>query len=54
MTILVGAVLQGPGSGQIRNVGLLWQPGSGVDEEKLGQTPDPLGFVAVQWGQRLG
>ncbi|MEJ3744298.1 apolipoprotein N-acyltransferase [Actinomycetes bacterium KLBMP 9797] len=42
--ILVGAVLQGPGSGQIRNVGLLWQPGSGVDEEQMYVKRHPVPF----------
>ncbi|GAA2028902.1 hypothetical protein GCM10009779_11730 [Polymorphospora rubra] len=30
--ILVGAVLRGPEPGQVRNVGLVWQPGTGVEE----------------------
>jgi apolipoprotein N-acyltransferase len=42
--ILVGAVLQGPEQGQVRNVGLLWQPGTGVDEEQMYVKRHPVPF----------
>ncbi|GAB3138197.1 apolipoprotein N-acyltransferase [Micromonospora sonneratiae] len=43
--ILVGAVLTGPGAGQVRNVGLLWQPGTGPDQEQLYVKRHPVPFA---------
>ncbi|MEH1126756.1 apolipoprotein N-acyltransferase [Micromonospora sp. CPCC 206061] len=42
--ILVGAVLQGPEQGQVRNVGLLWRPGAGVDTEQMYVKRHPVPF----------
>jgi apolipoprotein N-acyltransferase len=33
--ILVGAVLRGPGEGEVRNAGILWRPGSGADLDQV-------------------
>ncbi|GAB2945580.1 apolipoprotein N-acyltransferase [Micromonospora polyrhachis] len=43
--VLVGAVLTGPGAGQVRNVGLLWQPGSGPDLDQLYVKRHPVPFA---------
>ncbi|GIJ26700.1 apolipoprotein N-acyltransferase [Micromonospora qiuiae] len=43
--ILVGAVLSGPGRGQVRNVGLLWHPGVGPDLEQLYVKRHPVPFA---------
>ncbi|TCC00669.1 apolipoprotein N-acyltransferase [Micromonospora zingiberis] len=43
--ILVGAVLAGPGQGQVRNAGLLWRPGSGPDLEQLYIKRHPVPFA---------
>ncbi|MFE9692196.1 apolipoprotein N-acyltransferase [Micromonospora sp. NPDC005806] len=43
--ILVGAVLLGPGAGQVRNAGLLWQPGTGPDLDQLYTKRHPVPFA---------
>ncbi|MEW2379169.1 apolipoprotein N-acyltransferase [Micromonospora sp. NPDC047812] len=43
--ILVGAVLRGPGEGQVRNAGILWRPGSGPDLEQLYTKRHPVPFA---------
>ncbi len=43
--ILVGAVLSGPGPGQVRNAGLLWQPGGGPDLDQLYIKRHPVPFA---------
>jgi apolipoprotein N-acyltransferase len=43
--ILVGAVLRGPGEGQVRNVGLLWRPGSGPDQDQMYVKQHPVPFA---------
>lgn len=43
--ILVGAVLQGPGTGQVRNVGLLWRPGGGPDLQQTYVKRHPVPFA---------
>jgi apolipoprotein N-acyltransferase len=43
--ILVGAVLLGPGSGQVRNAGLLWLPGSGPDQNQMYLKRHPVPFA---------
>ncbi|BCL17741.1 apolipoprotein N-acyltransferase [Micromonospora sagamiensis] len=43
--ILVGAVLRGPGQGQVRNAGLLWRPGSGPDTGQLYTKRHPVPFA---------
>lgn len=43
--ILVGAVLQGPGAGQVRNVGILWRPGAGPDLDQLYAKRHPVPFA---------
>ncbi|PGH46489.1 apolipoprotein N-acyltransferase [Micromonospora sediminicola] len=43
--ILVGAVLLGPGQGQVRNAGLLWRPGSGADLTQLYTKRHPVPFA---------
>lgn len=43
--ILVGAVLLGPGEGQVRNAGLLWRPGSGADLDQLYTKRHPVPFA---------
>nr|WP_088983969.1 apolipoprotein N-acyltransferase [Micromonospora echinospora] len=43
--ILVGAVLRGPGEGQVRNAGLLWRPGSGPDTGQLYTKRHPVPFA---------
>ncbi|GAA4580696.1 apolipoprotein N-acyltransferase [Micromonospora coerulea] len=43
--ILVGAVLLGPGVGQVRNAGLLWRPGSGADLDQLYTKRHPVPFA---------
>lgn len=43
--ILVGAVLLGPGAGQVRNVGILWQPGTGPDLDQLYAKRHPVPFA---------
>jgi apolipoprotein N-acyltransferase len=43
--VLVGAVLSGPGQGQVRNVGLLWLPGSGADQDQLYVKRHPVPFA---------
>ncbi|MEV4755088.1 apolipoprotein N-acyltransferase [Micromonospora sp. NPDC049559] len=43
--ILVGAVLLGPGSGQVRNAGLVWRPGTGPDEQQLYVKRHPVPFA---------
>ncbi|KAB1911155.1 apolipoprotein N-acyltransferase [Micromonospora sp. AMSO31t] len=43
--ILVGAVLLGPGEGEVRNAGLLWRPGSGADLDQLYTKRHPVPFA---------
>ncbi|MEV0005319.1 apolipoprotein N-acyltransferase [Micromonospora sp. NPDC050980] len=43
--ILVGAVLLGPGPGQVRNAGLLWRPGSGADVGQVYTKRHPVPFA---------
>ncbi|MGI5520926.1 apolipoprotein N-acyltransferase [Micromonospora sp. CA-259024] len=43
--ILVGAVLLGPGAGQVRNVGILWRPGTGPDLDQLYAKRHPVPFA---------
>ncbi|WP_410809283.1 apolipoprotein N-acyltransferase [Micromonospora sp. 067-2] len=43
--ILVGAVLLGPGAGQVRNAGILWWPGSGPDLAQLYAKRHPVPFA---------
>ncbi|ASW55079.1 apolipoprotein N-acyltransferase [Plantactinospora sp. KBS50] len=43
--ILVGAVLLGPGPGQVRNAGLLWRPGSGADLDQVYVKRHPVPFA---------
>ncbi|MGC4901522.1 apolipoprotein N-acyltransferase [Micromonospora echinospora] len=43
--ILVGAVLAGPEPGQVRNVGLLWRPGAGVDLDQTYVKRHPVPFA---------
>jgi apolipoprotein N-acyltransferase len=43
--ILVGAVLRGPAEGQVRNVGLLWRPGSGPDQDQMYVKRHPVPFA---------
>nr|WP_246017446.1 apolipoprotein N-acyltransferase [Micromonospora pisi] len=43
--ILVGAVLLGPGPGQVRNTGLLWLPGSGPDQDQMYFKRHPVPFA---------
>ncbi|MFJ6164486.1 apolipoprotein N-acyltransferase [Micromonospora orduensis] len=43
--ILVGAVLQGPGAGEVRNVGILWRPGAGPDLDQLYAKRHPVPFA---------
>lgn len=43
--ILVGAVLLGPGSGQVRNAGILWRPGTGADMDQLYTKRHPVPFA---------
>jgi apolipoprotein N-acyltransferase len=43
--ILVGAVLFGPGPGQVRNVGLLWRPSAGPDLGQLYVKRHPVPFA---------
>jgi apolipoprotein N-acyltransferase len=43
--ILVGAVLLGPGAGQVRNAGLLWRPDSGPDLDQLYTKRHPVPFA---------
>jgi apolipoprotein N-acyltransferase len=43
--ILVGAVLLGPGRGQVRNAGILWRPDAGPDLEQLYTKRHPVPFA---------
>ncbi|MFD6564172.1 apolipoprotein N-acyltransferase [Micromonospora profundi] len=43
--ILVGAVLLGPGPGQVRNAGILWQPDTGADMSQLYTKRHPVPFA---------
>ncbi|WP_038841177.1 apolipoprotein N-acyltransferase [Salinispora arenicola] len=43
--ILVGAVLRGPGPGQVRNAGLLWQPVTGPDLDQVYTKRHPVPFA---------
>ncbi|MEV0810235.1 apolipoprotein N-acyltransferase [Micromonospora sp. NPDC050200] len=43
--ILVGAVLLGPGQGQVRNAGILWRPGTGSDMSQLYTKRHPVPFA---------
>ncbi|MCW3820010.1 apolipoprotein N-acyltransferase [Micromonospora sp. DR5-3] len=43
--ILVGAVLLGPDTGQVRNAGLLWRPGTGPDLGQLYVKRHPVPFA---------
>jgi len=43
--ILVGAVLLGPGDGQVRNAGILWRPGAGPDLDQLYVKRHPVPFA---------
>ncbi|MEV5769312.1 apolipoprotein N-acyltransferase [Micromonospora sp. NPDC052213] len=43
--ILVGAVLRGPGDGEVRNAGILWRPGTGPDLEQVYIKRHPVPFA---------
>ncbi|WP_374102283.1 apolipoprotein N-acyltransferase [Micromonospora sp. U21] len=43
--ILVGAVLLGPGPGEVRNAGILWRPGTGADLSQLYTKRHPVPFA---------
>ncbi|GAB3978648.1 apolipoprotein N-acyltransferase [Plantactinospora veratri] len=43
--ILVGAVLLGPGEGQVRNAGLVWLPGTGLDRSQMYIKRHPVPFA---------
>ncbi|WP_240639454.1 apolipoprotein N-acyltransferase [Micromonospora ureilytica] len=43
--ILVGAVLLGPGAGEVRNAGILWRPGTGADLDQLYTKRHPVPFA---------
>ncbi|MGN9811641.1 apolipoprotein N-acyltransferase [Micromonospora sp. BQ11] len=43
--ILVGAVLRGPGEGQVRNAGLIWNPRTGPDLAQLYTKRHPVPFA---------
>jgi apolipoprotein N-acyltransferase len=43
--ILVGAVLRGPGEGEVRNAGLLWRPDTGPDEDQTYVKRHPVPFA---------
>ncbi|SCE85162.1 apolipoprotein N-acyltransferase [Micromonospora matsumotoense] len=43
--ILVGAVLAGPGAGEVRNAGILWRPGTGPDLTQLYTKRHPVPFA---------
>lgn len=43
--ILVGAVLRGPGPGQVRNAGLLWRPETGPDLDQVYTKRHPVPFA---------
>ncbi|MFF4880116.1 apolipoprotein N-acyltransferase [Micromonospora sp. NPDC000668] len=43
--ILVGAVLLGPGPGEVRNAGVLWQPGTGPDLTQVYAKRHPVPFA---------
>ncbi|MEE6259959.1 apolipoprotein N-acyltransferase [Plantactinospora sonchi] len=43
--ILVGAVLLGPGEGQVRNAGLVWLPGTGLDPSQMYVKRHPVPFA---------
>ncbi|HYN96304.1 MAG TPA: apolipoprotein N-acyltransferase, partial [Pilimelia sp.] len=43
--ILVGALLRGPGAGEVRNAGLLWRPGAGPDLAQLYVKRHPVPFA---------
>ncbi|WP_435054464.1 apolipoprotein N-acyltransferase [Micromonospora aurantiaca (nom. illeg.)] len=43
--ILVGAVLVGPGRGEVRNAGLLWRPGTGPDLDQVYTKRHPVPFA---------
>jgi apolipoprotein N-acyltransferase len=43
--ILVGAVLLGPGEGQVRNAGLVWLPRTGVDSSQMYVKRHPVPFA---------
>ncbi|WP_436970777.1 apolipoprotein N-acyltransferase [Micromonospora rifamycinica] len=43
--ILVGAVLSGPGAGEVRNAGILWRPGTGPDLTQMYTKRHPVPFA---------
>lgn len=43
--ILVGALLHGPGPGEVRNVGLVWEPGGGPDAGQVYVKRHPVPFA---------
>jgi apolipoprotein N-acyltransferase len=43
--ILVGAVFRGPGERQVRNVGVVWQPGTGIDMDEVYVKRHPVPFA---------
>jgi apolipoprotein N-acyltransferase len=43
--ILVGAVLRGPQERQVRNVGLVWEPGAGADQGRMYVKRHPVPFA---------
>jgi apolipoprotein N-acyltransferase len=43
--ILVGAVFRGPGERQVRNVGVVWQPGTGMDLDQVYVKRHPVPFA---------
>jgi apolipoprotein N-acyltransferase len=43
--ILVGAVFRGPGERQVRNVGVVWQPGTGIDLDQVYVKRHPVPFA---------
>jgi apolipoprotein N-acyltransferase len=43
--ILVGALFRGPGEGEVRNVGVVWQPGTGIDMDQVYVKRHPVPFA---------
>ncbi|WP_203719068.1 apolipoprotein N-acyltransferase [Asanoa siamensis] len=43
--ILVGAVLRGPGENEVRNAGVVWLPGQGLDESRMYVKQHPVPFA---------
>ncbi|WFE30476.1 apolipoprotein N-acyltransferase [Solwaraspora sp. WMMD791] len=51
--ILVGALAYGPGAGEVRNVSLVWEPGSGGDVEQVYVKRHPVPFAEYVPFRRL-